>query len=76
MVLHKMFFYKKKHHFTHTYFESKIGIWYSETYYSLTQKNGFTGSTLSMQNAKLQSCVQTTDRKGLCFSDILDQCSR
>ena len=28
-----------------------------------------------MQNAKLRCCAQTTDRKGLSFSDILDQCS-
>ena len=28
-----------------------------------------------MQNAKLRCCVQTTDRKGLSFSDFLDQCS-
>ena len=32
-------------------------FWYSETY-SLTQKNGFSWSTLSMQNAKLRCCVQ------------------
>ena len=37
--------------------------------------NGFSGSTLSMQNAKLRSCVQTMDREGLSFSDCLDQCS-
>ena len=35
--------------------------------------NGFSGSTLSMQNAKLRCCVQTTDREGLSFSDFLDQ---
>ena len=59
----------------HTYFESKTEMLvYSETY-SLTQKNGFSGSTLSMQNAKLRCCVQTTDRKVLNFSDFLDQCS-
>ena len=52
----------------------KWKFWYSETY-SLAQKNRLSGSTLSMQNAKLRCCVQTTDRKGLSFSDILDQCS-
>ena len=44
----------------------KPKFWYSETH-SWTQTNRVTGSTLSTQNAKLQCCVQTTDRKGLGF---------
>ena len=35
--------------------------------------NGFSGSTLIVQNVKLRCCVQTTDREGLSFSDFLDQ---
>ena len=33
---------------------------------------GFLGQ-LSTQNAKLRCCVQTADREGLSFSDLLDQ---
>ena len=49
-------------------------FWFFETH-SLTQMNGFSGSTLSMQNAKLRCWLQTTDREGLTFSDFFDQCS-
>ena len=41
----------------------------------MTQINRVTGSTLSMKNAKLRCCVQTTDREGLSCSDLLDQFS-
>ena len=64
-------------HFTlvyYTYFESKLKFRYSETY-SLIQKKRISGSTLSMQTAKIRCFVETTDRKGLSFLDFLDQCS-
>ena len=58
----------------HTYLESKTKILFFRSKF-VYSKNGFSGSTLSMQNAKLRCYVQTTDRKGLSFSDFLDQCS-
>ena len=56
----------------HTYFKSKAEIL---VFRNIFIKNGFSGSTLSMQNAKIRCCVQTTDKKGLSFSEILDKWS-
>ena len=56
------------------YLESKTEILVFQNIF-IEPKERFSGSTLSMPNAKLRCCVQTTDRKGLNFSDFLDQCS-
>ena len=58
----------------HAYFESKTEILVFLNIFIDSKERVF-WSTLSMQNAKLRCCVQTTDRKGLGFSNVLDQCS-
>ena len=56
----------------HTDFESKTEILVFQNIFIDSKERVFWDS---MQNAKLQCCVQTTDRKGLSFLDFLDQCS-
>ena len=58
----------------YAYFESKTEILVFGIIF-IDSKERFYGSSLIMVNAKLRCCVQTTDRKGPSFSDLLDQCS-
>ena len=58
----------------HTYFESKTEILVFQNIF-IDSKERFYRSTFSMVSAKLRCCVQTMDRKGPSFSDLLDQCS-
>ena len=58
----------------HTYLESKTENFVLRDIF-IDSKERIMGSTLNMQNVKLRCCVQTTDVKGLLFSDFLDQCS-
>ena len=57
----------------HTYFVSKNRNLVFRNIFSHS-KEQVSWSTLSMQSVKLQCCLQTTDRKGLSFSDFLDKC--